>query len=340
MWFVLYLLLLGGLMTCLWYHVLSSVAQFEKLPQYLDWPEIQRVSTRTEDGLFLKESVQHRRDVAHVYMDHCERREGFTDVHYYKRIPGSARFEKKQLSLLHLVLYSENVKEYKDMYMETSRLYHNMNIETLYYTFRTDQQEPFVLEGDILYIKGQETYVPGILDKTIRTLAYTHNRDYEYVIRSNISTVVNFQVLLNHFLARDLHLFHYGGPQHLSLSWLDTAAGIVDATYWGLEYIGGTCMILSRALVTRLLQELQEHIPYHLVDDTALGYVVKHHTAYQPQVMAHLQSQVCRSNLPKILSRHLKDIACYRNKSRHRTTDVKHIQAITRALQHHEVQTS
>jgi hypothetical protein len=328
MWLFVWLLCLGVLGFVI-YHVRFSIAQFEKLPHHLPWAELQRISTKTDEDLVLNPGTK-TSTVAPVYVESCERQDGISKVQYYKRLSStSERFVKKQVCLLHLVLYSENLPEYKDMYRATSRLYREMQIETLYYTFRKEQRETFVLEGDVLYLKGTETYVPGILDKTMRTLEYTCNRSYDYVIRSNISTVVNFPVLLAHFLAHDLPSFHYGGPEHLSLSWFDTAAGISDRTYWGLEYIGGTCILLSKALVTRLLYEVSEHIPYDVVDDVALGYVVKHHTPYAPKVMKHLQCHVSRSNLPKILSRHVSDIACYRNKSRYRATDVKHVQRIT-----------
>ena len=49
---------------------------------------------------------------------------------------------------------------------------------------------------DILYIYGKETYIPGILDKTIQAFDIIHNKmkiPYDFIFRTNISTFVHFK---------------------------------------------------------------------------------------------------------------------------------------------------
>jgi hypothetical protein len=323
---LLLLLLIAG-------SIMFSQTPVPKLPHYLSWTQLQRLSNRTDQGCVLHRRAQKRRDIAPVYVECCTKQKGVTSVQYLRRIVGTASLERRHVSLLHLVLYSGNSKVYTDMHRETSRLYAHMNIETLYYTFRTEQEAEFVIEGDRLYIKGEETYVPGILDKTLRTLQYTYERPYDFLIRSNVSTVVNFAVLLPRLLSKDLSAFHYGGSRSCVLQWLDPVGGLVDATYFGTTYVEGTCLIFSKSLVCSLLKELSTYIPRHIVDDVALGVVIQRHTSYQPQTLESFYSHVTEDNLQILLKQYREHVALYRHKTQCREEDVKHIRLVTRELQ-------
>ena len=45
-------------------------------------------------------------------------------------------------------------------------------VTTYFYTFSPNINSDFEIREDILYIRGTETFIPGILDKTIKALQY------------------------------------------------------------------------------------------------------------------------------------------------------------------------
>ena len=83
-------------------------------------------------------------------------------------------------------LQKEYMKSYKS---------NNNNITFYFYCYKEDLQEEYVIEDDMIYIKGAETYVPGILEKTIKVFEITKNMEYDFLLRSNISTVIDYSKL-------------------------------------------------------------------------------------------------------------------------------------------------
>ena len=60
------------------------------------------------------------------------------------------------------------------------------NVKTIYYKFNEDLINEYDLKDDILIIQGKESFIPGILDKTIKAFQYiVDNYTFDYVIRSN-----------------------------------------------------------------------------------------------------------------------------------------------------------
>ena len=100
-----------------------------------------------------------------------------------------------KLKYVNLVLYSED-REYDKM-KEITEVYYDKfeNVKTIYYKFDDKINDEYKMEGNLLKIKGKETYVPGILEKTIKSMEYVANDQYDYLVRSNISTIVNFKLL-------------------------------------------------------------------------------------------------------------------------------------------------
>ena len=171
------------------------------------------------------------------------------------------------IRILNLVLFSHS-DEYDAMYKLTSPYYKKHNIDTLYYTF-SDTTE---VVDDILYIKGTETKVPGILDKTIKAFEYIqpYLDKYDYVVRSNISTIINFDLLKEQLMKTPIE---YGGGLAFNLQWLHPESGVIDKTHWNKKFASGTSIILSNSLVKRILDNKQ-YIQYDLIDDVAIGVLI------------------------------------------------------------------
>jgi hypothetical protein len=104
-------------------------------------------------------------------------------------------------------------------------------------------------------------------------MEYYDMDEYDYIVRTNISTIVDFdrlKELLNG------HSIEYGGGELLNLQWTDSRAGIIDRTWFGTMYISGICIILSRKQVKRMI-ERRDLIHRNLVDDVAIGVYFQEH---------------------------------------------------------------
>lgn len=153
-------------------------------------------------------------------------------------------------------------------------------VPTYYFVIFKDLGDKEYLVDDknyMLYINGKETFIPGILDKTIKALDVIHNKlklEYDFIFRTNISTFIHFENTLSYLknFAEPKKEMFYIGPA-VTLQWLDNACGIVDKRYWGTKYCSGTCIIMSYALVENIIIN-REKIHYNIIDDVSIGHYI------------------------------------------------------------------
>jgi beta-1,4-mannosyl-glycoprotein beta-1,4-N-acetylglucosaminyltransferase len=162
--------------------------------------------------------------------------------------------------ILNLILYSEHRDCYRIMKHLLTRYMKDRGIDYYFYVFREDQTDEFVLDDHTLYIRGKETYTPGILDKTIKALEYVSKKRFKYVIRSNVTTLVDFDNL-NKLL--ESQSVDYGG--FISYDFRQIGFDIEDV------YLGGQCLILSRSFVMDVIADQDVIRGYGRIDDEALG---------------------------------------------------------------------
>jgi hypothetical protein len=186
--------------------------------------------------------------------------------------------DSKKFTFLQLVLYSDD-PSYNCMYNVTSEYYKQFtNVKTVYYAFSEHINDEYEFINDILYIKGKETYVPGITEKTIKSIEYFKDYPFDYLVRSNISTIVNFDVLNKNLRKKRIE---YGGSLN-NLQWIDTASGIMDETYFGTVYVSGISIVLSKKAVNELLIN-KKYLNYNVIDDVCIGLLFKEHTHIVPK---------------------------------------------------------
>ncbi len=184
------------------------------------------------------------------------------------------------MKLLNLVLYSlSNNKEYYEEMKEISHEYYKQfsNVTTIYYKYNSEIDNDYELIDEILNIKGEkENYVPGILDKTIKAFEYCDKNNwlekYDYIIRSNASTLINFDLLI-----KELHInpiLFYGGGSVMDLQW--NGGGIIDNTWYGTLFVTGTSIILTPESVKHIIQN-KHLLRYDIVDDVSLGIFFREH---------------------------------------------------------------
>jgi len=184
------------------------------------------------------------------------------------------------MRILHLILFSstresidvndliyEKMKNIQEQYYN----FYEQNILTIYIKHtKNDKNIEYILEGNILHINGDESIIPGALNKTIKALQYFKNMKYDYLVRSNISTIINFDNLIHELHKNPIDF--YGGGKVLNLQWI--GYGIKDATFFGTLFSSGTSIILTNSAVKFLLEKAHL-LKYDIVDDVSIAILIK-----------------------------------------------------------------
>ena len=235
-----------------------------------------------------------------------------------------------QLKFLHLVLYSDDTEYYRCMYNTTSKYYKNFfNVKTIYYAFSNEIETDYLLKDDILYIKGNESYVPGILEKTIKAFEYFQNEytNFDYIVRSNISTIVNFNLLNSELI---LNPFDYGGSAiHYNEG---ETGGSATIDHGEGTFIDGTGIVFSKKAFAKLLEK-KEFFNMKLVDDLAIGRLFKDHipemvptTSKNQNFKTYVDDYNTKGELINNIEN--KEIVFYRNKNTSREKDCAQMNTI------------
>ena len=189
---------------------------------------------------------------------------------------------ENKVTVLFLAIYNET-PNYIQMYRSHVNYLNYLKdkfVPTYYFVIFKDLGDKEYLVDDknyMLYINGKETFIPGILDKTIKALDVIHNKlklEYDFIFRTNISTFIHFENTLSYLknFAEPKKEMFYIGPA-VTLQWLDNACGIVDKRYWGTKYCSGTCIMMSYALVENVIIN-REKIHYNIIDDVSIGHYI------------------------------------------------------------------
>jgi len=232
------------------------------------------------------------------------------------------------MNILHLVLFS-NSYEYDLMYNITSKFYKKIkNVKTIYYTFSDKIDKDYMLKDDILYIYGVEVNLLTILDKTIKAFMYFENElsNYKYIVRSNISTIVNFYLLYD-FLHR--YNYYYIGAKLDNLMWLDYKSGIYDDKYFNTNYYIGYCIIFSSKMI-KILIEKKNLLDYSVVDDVSFGVFIKKY--YNNLILEDIFKDKLLILDDKTVINENKKYYFYRNKSFNLLNDVINMDKICKIL--------
>lgn len=147
------------------------------------------------------------------------------------------------------------------------------DFESYFIEFDSHLSTPYKVEGDVLKIKGEESYIPGIFDKTILALKYFEDRfdAFDFVIRPNLSSFMVLGRLKNYLSKQKKEHFYAGHP----LLYQDFEA--VEGNH--LLYASGACPIFSMDIAKHLIATGKNTMgkPYGVyhADDLLLGKVCK-----------------------------------------------------------------
>jgi hypothetical protein len=182
------------------------------------------------------------------------------------------------MKLLNLVLYSDTIDNqcYDEMFSLTREYYKRFspNVKTIYYKY-ANIADDYNLVDDVLLIKGDETLIPGVLCKTIKAFEYVSNNgildDYDVVVRSNISTVVNFELLIAKLEKTGIP--YYTGAKVETLSW---DGGGCDYNQYGTKFACGISIILSKEAIHYIVAN-KDKIRMDIIDDVSIALFHKDH---------------------------------------------------------------
>lgn len=209
-------------------------------------------------------------------------------------------------------------------------------VETFFIEYVEELDQDYIISGDIIKIRGSESMVPGLLQKTIDSLLILKffDKGYDYLVRSNVSTVLNFDVIKT-LLIGNRNVEYFGG-QVFILNWLDIPFGIIDKKYFGTKFAQGTLIGISKKLTNKIIENRQE-LHYNIIDDVAIGlFVLEHTPGIECQSFAD-NMLIAASNkiydIDVITSYNAKNLpVAWRNKSEDRNIDLMNMRTITHAL--------
>ena len=223
--------------------------------------------------------------------------------------------------IVNMVLYSRR-DVYDNMYKVTREYYKRFdNVLTLYYLFSETANEPYI-DGDILYLPGKESFIPGILDKTMAAFSYVWKNypDYDYYIRTNISTVVDINQFLNKVEKEPIE---YGGHlMHLGDGYRSYVCGIDSDRFDGVSFATGVLIVFSNNMFKKFVDHSHE-IDRKVIDDVAIGMLAGNLGA----VPIHIIEYEINVAIP--LS---KKLIIYRHASHDRNDDVERMREIVKYI--------
>ena len=229
------------------------------------------------------------------------------------------------MKVLLLLIFNHSGTYDKMLELQRKYIHSHPNVDTYLTILNNDQVENVIVKNDMIYIKGQESHF-NILFKTIESLYHLINKlgnNYDFVVRSNISTIVNLQNLYQYLVSIPKKNIYSGGTM-VTLEW-DLGTFEVSGEqvhkrshYRGLKFIQGTAIILSNDVVQNIMS-VKNTIVYDIVDDVKLALTIKEHF---PDVYENIEkipfAEVCFNtfNINSVFTRNKLD-AYVQNGNRH-----------------------
>jgi hypothetical protein len=119
------------------------------------------------------------------------------------------------------------------------------------------------IENKTLFVKGDECLIPGILYKTIEALSYflSFDSSYDFVWRTNLSSVLDFVGLQQYVLGLDKRTGLYGGY-------------VGKAVNENIFFASGAGFLMSRDVALYLVAN-RDSLRWDLIDDVAIGALLE-----------------------------------------------------------------
>jgi len=159
------------------------------------------------------------------------------------------------MNIIILIIASDNTNNYIELQNIWRRYMNLLNPTIKAFFIKNDNllNEDIIVINDTIYIKDNETYIPGILSKTIKSMQYClNNFEFDYIYRTNLSSVLNLYKM-NDFINNNI--LNYGG---------------VIGDHNGIKFASGSGFFLSKDACVYLCQN-NNLLDYTIVDDLSIG---------------------------------------------------------------------
>jgi hypothetical protein len=217
-----------------------------------------------------------------------------------------------------LFIYSESDYYNNMLKVQQGYVHKHKNVDSFFVKFNNLQNEDIIINDDIISVKGEELYL-NILYKTIKSFELLLSNDYDFFIRSNISTIIDIEKLIC-YLENIPRTNFYGGGSVGNLQWLDYRGGIVDKKYFGLKFSGGSNIILSTDLVNNMVIN-KDKINYSIIDDVSISIYFHDNVPEGVINLFKYKASYVHTNIDNYKEIQKKYIF-YRNRSNNRYNDV------------------
>lgn len=196
----------------------------------------------------------------------------FPSSRLYSTVPNpseESRFQE-EMKILVLVIASDQLPIWHEL-QNVWRTYMHLDpdhVEVYFIKRDPDLSTSCEIKGDVIWSKGEENFIPGILDKTIISMEAMLPRlsEFDYVIRTNISSFYYFPRLFE-FLKRLPKEKCYAG------FWGEPYQGSFRDWWW----ICGAGIIFSPDVVELLVQNKSRLLNNDTIDDVAIARFLKKH---------------------------------------------------------------
>jgi len=113
-------------------------------------------------------------------------------------------------------------------------------IKFFFIEFNNNITEDILEIDNYIYVKGTESINPGMIIKTCKAIEYINNRyKYEFLIRTNLSTLFNMMNLL----------------EYISIIPTENACG----GFGYRSFISGTCIVLSQDITLKIVENFYKY---------------------------------------------------------------------------------
>jgi len=238
----------------------------------------------------------------------------FTTSEVYEKYP----FHVNQPKIVVLIIchYSEMNMMMLEQLRNNVYKKHNVQYYIVASRFSETNTNSIELDDDILFVNQKETYF-NILNKTLKAMEYIDNvlkLDYDFMIRTNVSTVINVPQLLKELAPLPKKNISIGGNK-MQINWICAAYGINDNRYSGRWFVQGTSMIFSKDVCQDIVKN-QHKIEKKIVDDISLFMYLANFNpnAYESVNKHTISFYECSESLDQLYLIP-KNYAFYRNKS-------------------------
>jgi len=140
-------------------------------------------------------------------------------------------------------------------------------VEIYFVEARENNTTSVEIVEDTIYIRGRDSLQPGIWKKQIYAMKYLLNKEYDYLIRSNLSTFYNFDLLKSYLLNKPKTRLICGNILYIPKHY-ETQSEFSRKTVFGCSYI------MSRDVVEHLVDWDSNEIEYMIPDDHVISYLI------------------------------------------------------------------